>query len=100
MLKSSSNVIGVELQVKKTFHFCSKSYNDIGFFQLIIASLFLLANEDEAREELPPLKEIRDRCIKQLENMRPDHMRRLNPTPYKVWFFSPTNCLKNHVSVF
>ncbi|CAF2114096.1 hypothetical protein Bca4012_096171 [Brassica carinata] len=38
----------------------------------------------EAREELPPLKEIRDRCIKQLENMRPDHMRRLNPTPYKV----------------
>ncbi|OAP07710.1 NAPRT2 [Arabidopsis thaliana] len=39
---------------------------------------------DEAREVLPPLKEIRDRCIKQLENMRPDHMRRLNPTPYKV----------------
>ncbi|CAN8284026.1 unnamed protein product [Cochlearia groenlandica] len=41
-------------------------------------------NADEAREELPPLKEIRDRCIKQLENMRSDHMRRLNPTPYKV----------------
>jgi nicotinate phosphoribosyltransferase len=41
-------------------------------------------NADEAREELEPLKELRNRCIKQLENMRPDHMRRLNPTPYKV----------------
>ncbi|XP_050206744.1 nicotinate phosphoribosyltransferase 1-like [Mercurialis annua] len=36
------------------------------------------------REELPPLKDIRERCINQLEKMRPDHMRRLNPTPYKV----------------
>ncbi|KAI4325529.1 hypothetical protein MLD38_030917 [Melastoma candidum] len=36
------------------------------------------------REELPPLKEVRTRCIKQLEQVRPDHMRRLNPTPYKV----------------
>ncbi|KAL5752985.1 hypothetical protein ACOSP7_023164 [Xanthoceras sorbifolium] len=36
------------------------------------------------REELPALKDIRERCIKQLERMRPDHMRRLNPTPYKV----------------
>ncbi|KAM7507109.1 hypothetical protein LguiA_017562 [Lonicera macranthoides] len=39
---------------------------------------------DKPREELLPLKEIRDRCIKQLDKMRPDHMRRLNPTPYKV----------------
>ncbi|GAA0146811.1 glycosyltransferase [Lithospermum erythrorhizon] len=39
---------------------------------------------DNEREELPPLKEIRKRCISQLEQMRPDHMRRLNPTPYKV----------------
>ncbi|XP_023640792.1 nicotinate phosphoribosyltransferase 2 [Capsella rubella] len=39
---------------------------------------------DGAREELPSLEEIRNRCIKQLANMRPDHMRRLNPTPYKV----------------
>lgn len=39
---------------------------------------------DKAREDLPPLKDIRERCIKQLEQMRPDHMRRLNPTPYKV----------------
>ncbi|KAF5208276.1 Nicotinate phosphoribosyltransferase [Thalictrum thalictroides] len=31
-----------------------------------------------------PLKEIRSRCIEQLDQMRPDHMRRLNPTPYKV----------------
>lgn len=38
----------------------------------------------KTREELPPLKDIRERCIKQLEKMRPDHMRRLNPTPYKV----------------
>ncbi|MCL7024542.1 hypothetical protein MKW94_001908 [Papaver nudicaule] len=36
------------------------------------------------REELPPIKKIRDRCIQQLDQMRPDHMRRLNPTPYKV----------------
>ncbi|KAK4772456.1 hypothetical protein SAY86_014231 [Trapa natans] len=36
------------------------------------------------REELPSLGDIRDRCIKQLEQMRPDHMRKLNPTPYKV----------------
>lgn len=36
------------------------------------------------REDLLPLKEIRQRCINQLEQMRPDHMRRLNPTPYKV----------------
>ena len=39
---------------------------------------------DRRREELPPIKEIRDRCIDQLDRMRPDHMRRLNPTPYKV----------------
>ncbi|XP_038901526.1 nicotinate phosphoribosyltransferase 2-like [Benincasa hispida] len=38
----------------------------------------------KAAECLPALKDIRDRCIKQLEKMRPDHMRRLNPTPYKV----------------
>lgn len=36
------------------------------------------------REELSPIKLIRERCIKQLGQMRPDHMRRLNPTPYKV----------------
>ncbi|EEF38807.1 nicotinate phosphoribosyltransferase 1 [Ricinus communis] len=41
-------------------------------------------NTGKAREDLPPLKDIRERCIKQLEQMRPDHMRRLNPTPYKV----------------
>ncbi|XP_071914834.1 nicotinate phosphoribosyltransferase 1-like isoform X2 [Coffea arabica] len=41
-------------------------------------------SSDRRREELPPIKEIRDRCIDQLDRMRPDHMRRLNPTPYKV----------------
>ncbi|XP_011008522.1 PREDICTED: nicotinate phosphoribosyltransferase-like [Populus euphratica] len=41
-------------------------------------------SSDKPREDLPPLQDIRDRCIKQLERMRPDHMRRLNPTPYKV----------------
>ncbi|KAI4327436.1 hypothetical protein L6164_019897 [Bauhinia variegata] len=41
-------------------------------------------SSDKKRETLPPLKDIRERCIKQLEQMRPDHMRRLNPTPYKV----------------
>ncbi|KAI4314978.1 hypothetical protein L6164_027832 [Bauhinia variegata] len=41
-------------------------------------------SSDKKRETLPPLREIRERCIKQLEQMRPDHMRRLNPTPYKV----------------
>ncbi|KAM7263441.1 hypothetical protein ACFE04_001124 [Oxalis oulophora] len=39
---------------------------------------------DSPREELPDLKDTRDRCMKQLEQMRPDHLRRLNPTPYKV----------------
>ena len=43
--------------------------------------------EDKKEEILPPLKDIRERCIKQLEQMRSDHMRRLNPTPYKVSYF-------------
>ncbi|XP_068662342.1 nicotinate phosphoribosyltransferase 2-like [Aristolochia californica] len=41
-------------------------------------------NSGKPREELLPLTKIRDRCIEQLSQMRPDHMRRLNPTPYKV----------------
>ncbi|GFY86487.1 nicotinate phosphoribosyltransferase 2 [Actinidia rufa] len=45
---------------------------------------FWPGSPDKAREVLPPLMQIRDRCIKQLQQMRPDHMRRLNPTPYKV----------------
>ncbi|KAF0912391.1 hypothetical protein E2562_014039 [Oryza meyeriana var. granulata] len=36
------------------------------------------------REELPSISEIRSRCMAHLDRMRPDHMRRLNPTPYKV----------------
>uniref|UniRef100_A0A0D9ZFI1 nicotinate phosphoribosyltransferase n=1 Tax=Oryza glumipatula TaxID=40148 RepID=A0A0D9ZFI1_9ORYZ len=38
----------------------------------------------EPREELPSINEIRSRCMGYLDRMRPDHMRRLNPTPYKV----------------
>ncbi|XP_020112030.1 nicotinate phosphoribosyltransferase 2-like isoform X1 [Ananas comosus] len=41
-------------------------------------------NSCKPREELPSIKKIRTRCMQQLEQMRPDHMRRLNPTPYKV----------------
>jgi len=44
----------------------------------------LLLLKDTTREELPSLQKIRARCMQQLEQMRPDHMRRLNPTPYKV----------------
>ncbi|XP_020110878.1 nicotinate phosphoribosyltransferase 2-like [Ananas comosus] len=41
-------------------------------------------SSQKPREELPSLKKIRVRCLQHLEQMRPDHMRRLNPTPYKV----------------
>ncbi|CAL9137374.1 unnamed protein product, partial [Musa acuminata var. zebrina] len=41
-------------------------------------------SSNKPREDLPLLKNIRDRCMQQLEQMRSDHMRRLNPTPYKV----------------
>ncbi|MCD7461757.1 Nicotinate phosphoribosyltransferase 2 [Datura stramonium] len=45
---------------------------------------FWTGSSGKKREDLPPLKDIREQCIEQLEKMRPDHMRRLNPTPYKV----------------
>ncbi|KAL3646297.1 Nicotinate phosphoribosyltransferase 2 [Castilleja foliolosa] len=45
---------------------------------------FWSGGSEKDREELPPIKLIRERCIGQLGQMRPDHMRRLNPTPYKV----------------
>nr|XP_010930909.1 nicotinate phosphoribosyltransferase 2 isoform X2 [Elaeis guineensis] len=45
---------------------------------------YWLGNSNKPRDELPSLKKIRARCMQQLEQMRPDHMRRLNPTPYKV----------------
>eukprot|EP01018_Ginkgo_biloba_P036248 Gb_26214 [translate_table: standard] len=41
-------------------------------------------NSGKERECLPSLATIRERCLKQLAEMRPDHMRKLNPTPYKV----------------
>ena len=34
--------------------------------------------------ELPPLKESRDYVLKQLKEAREDHIRYMNPTPYKV----------------
>jgi hypothetical protein len=43
---------------------------------------------DKPRAELPSLDKIRSRCMQQLEKLRPDHIRRLNPTPYKVCIFS------------
>ncbi|KAK7406531.1 hypothetical protein VNO78_08158 [Psophocarpus tetragonolobus] len=49
-----------------------------------LLSCYCAGSSDKKEETLPPLKEIRERCIKQLEQMRSDHMRRLNPTPYKV----------------
>ncbi|KAL6499234.1 Nicotinate phosphoribosyltransferase 1 [Orobanche hederae] len=45
---------------------------------------FWSGKSGKEREELPPLEVIRELCIKQLDQIRPDHMRRLNPTPYKV----------------
>ncbi|KAG0598188.1 hypothetical protein M758_12G053200 [Ceratodon purpureus] len=36
------------------------------------------------REPLPSLVHLRKRCLDQLAAMRTDHMRALNPTPYKV----------------
>ncbi|TVU14505.1 hypothetical protein EJB05_37979 [Eragrostis curvula] len=39
---------------------------------------------NKPRAELPSLEKIRSRCMQQLEKLRPDHIRRLNPTPYKV----------------
>jgi len=41
-------------------------------------------NSGKRCEPLPTLKEIRERCKIQLAKMRSDHMRELNPTPYKV----------------
>ncbi|PPR97028.1 hypothetical protein GOBAR_AA23643 [Gossypium barbadense] len=54
------------------------------FFHFSDTSFSFAPPEGKVREELPALKDIRDHCIKQLEQMRPDHIRRLNPTPYKV----------------
>ncbi|KAJ3683466.1 hypothetical protein LUZ60_013693 [Juncus effusus] len=41
-------------------------------------------NSLRKREELPSIEEIRSRCMRELDRMRPDHLRRLNPTPFKV----------------
>ena len=54
----------------------------VNFYFSIVTCLFFF--EDIKKDTLPALRDIRERCINQLEQMRPDHMRRLNPTPYKV----------------
>lgn len=38
----------------------------------------------ETNYEIPTLEQVKERCQQQLGAMRPDHMRGLNPTPYKV----------------
>ncbi|KAI5069109.1 hypothetical protein GOP47_0015410 [Adiantum capillus-veneris] len=45
---------------------------------------FWAGNSGVPREPLPSLAEAKARCKEQLEAMRPDHLRSLNPTPYKV----------------
>ncbi|KAM0898805.1 hypothetical protein ACQ4PT_021697 [Festuca glaucescens] len=41
-------------------------------------------NSSTQREELTSINENRSRCMRDLLRMRPDHLRKLNPTPYKV----------------
>ncbi|KAH7444062.1 hypothetical protein KP509_02G062400 [Ceratopteris richardii] len=45
---------------------------------------FWAGNSGLPQEPLPSLTEIRERCKAQLKAMRSDHLRGLNPTPYKV----------------
>ena len=40
--------------------------------------------DGEVKEKLPTLSEIRDYVQKQVDHLRKDHLRDLNPTPYKV----------------
>ena len=40
--------------------------------------------DGEVKEPLPPLKDIRVYVINQMKQLRKDHIRDLNPTPYKV----------------
>lgn len=41
-------------------------------------------NSGVSQEQLPSLNDVKARCKEQLAAMRPDHLRGLNPTPYKV----------------
>ena len=40
--------------------------------------------DGEIKEQLPTLKETRDYAREQINQLRKDHIRDLNPTPYKV----------------
>lgn len=62
--------------------------------------LFVQFNLAKEREELPSIKYIKRRCMEQLDQMRPDHMRRLNPTPYKVFFFLCTGLDYRFLDIF
>uniref|UniRef100_A0ACD5X9Q7 Uncharacterized protein n=1 Tax=Avena sativa TaxID=4498 RepID=A0ACD5X9Q7_AVESA len=44
----------------------------------------LFSCEATQREDLTSISENRSRCMRDLDRMRPDHLRKLNPTPYKV----------------
>ena len=50
----------------------------------LMNSFCFLSFEGIPREPLSSLEEARTRCRAQLDAMRPDHLRGLNPTPYKV----------------
>eukprot|EP00250_Pteridium_aquilinum_P014671 c22133_g1_i1 orf=378-2051(-) len=45
---------------------------------------FWAGSSGVAKEPLPTLEDVKARCKAQLDAMRPDHLRGLNPTPYKV----------------
>lgn len=50
-----------------------------------VQSLYKLYWADgEIKQVLPPLKEVREYAKDQLQQLRKDHIRDLNPTPYKV----------------
>ncbi|KAL0461802.1 UNVERIFIED_CONTAM: Nicotinate phosphoribosyltransferase 1 [Sesamum latifolium] len=80
----------VDLLKTQLNEFCRHPFNESKRAYVVpqrveeLMKCFWPGRSGKKREELQPLNVIRERCIKQLDQMRPDHMRRLNPTPYKV----------------